>query len=66
MRWCSCWLSSDQSSFAWVSDREPPIKYETATALATSVPQGGTIDVEFSVFRKRICRCPLIAGYMML
>lgn len=43
----------------WVADREPPIEYEAATALATSVPQGGTIDVEFSVFRKRIC--PLVA-----
>jgi hypothetical protein len=39
----------------WVSDREPPIEYEAAQALQQSVPQGGTIDIEFSVFRRRIC-----------
>ncbi len=43
----------------WVADSEPPIEYEAATALAKSVPQGGTVDVEFSVFRRRIC--PLVA-----
>jgi len=36
-------------------DREPPIEYEGAQALAKEVAQGGSIDVEFSVFRKRIC-----------
>lgn len=36
-------------------DREPPIEYEGAAALAPAVPQGGSIEVEFSVFRKRIC-----------
>lgn len=38
-----------------VSDREPPIVYEKAQALTSSVPQGGTIEVEFQVFRQRIC-----------
>jgi hypothetical protein len=42
----------------WVVDREPPIIYEDAKALAASVEQGGTIEIEFSVFRTRIC--PLI------
>ncbi len=42
----------------WVSDREPPIEYESAVALSPTVPQGGTLDIEFSVFRKRIC--PLV------
>lgn len=42
----------------WVADREPPIIYEDAKALAPTVEQGGTIEIEFSVFRTRIC--PLI------
>ncbi|WP_283195477.1 hypothetical protein [Rhizobium sp. AN80A] len=42
----------------WVSDREPPIEYESAVALSPTVSQGGTLDIEFSVFRKRIC--PLV------
>lgn len=42
----------------WVADRDPPIVYEDAKALAPSVEQGGTIEIEFSVFRTRIC--PLI------
>ena len=43
----------------WVVDREPPIIYEDAKALSPTVEQGGTIEIEFSVFRTRIC--PLIA-----
>ncbi|MDA5627760.1 MULTISPECIES: hypothetical protein [Agrobacterium] len=43
----------------WVADRDPPIIYEDAKALSPSVEQGGTIEIEFSVFRTRIC--PLIA-----
>lgn len=39
----------------WVMDREPPIQYEEALALAPEVPQGGAIEIEFSVFRQRIC-----------
>jgi len=42
----------------WVADREPPIIYEDAKALSSTVEQGGTIEIEFSVFRTRIC--PLI------
>lgn len=42
----------------WVADREPPIIYEEAKALSPEVEQGGTIEIEFSVFRTRIC--PLI------
>lgn len=39
----------------WVADREPPVEYEHAIALASQVPQGGAIEIEYSVFRKRIC-----------
>jgi hypothetical protein len=45
-------------SYSFVSsiiDREPPIVYEAANALAPSVESGGTIEVQFKVFRKRIC-----------
>lgn len=43
----------------WVTDREPPITFEGARALTETVAQGGSLDVEFSVFRERIC--PLVA-----
>ncbi len=36
-------------------DREPPVRYERVRALSDTVPQGGTIEVEFSVFRLRLC-----------
>lgn len=37
-------------------DRMPPITYENAsTPSVSSVPQGGIIDIEFTVFRHRIC-----------
>jgi hypothetical protein len=36
-------------------DRQPPIIYDHVAALSDSVPQGGTIEVEFSVFRLRVC-----------
>jgi hypothetical protein len=39
----------------WVSDRDPPIRYSGVRALAPTVEQGGTIGVEFDVFRERIC-----------
>lgn len=39
----------------WVADRHPPIEYQGARALASSVEQGGTIGLEFEVFRNRIC-----------
>ena len=43
----------------WVMDREPPIQFEGARALSATVRPGGSLDVEFSVFRERIC--PLVA-----
>lgn len=39
----------------WVVDNEPPIVYEDARALTETVEQGGTIEVQFTVFRGRIC-----------
>ncbi|WP_174153366.1 hypothetical protein [Rhizobium skierniewicense] len=42
----------------WVVDRDPPIIYESAKALSPTVEQGGAIEIEFSVFRTRIC--PLV------
>lgn len=51
-------FGSGSASFALVmalTDRDPPIYYEGARALEPSVESGGTIDVEFKVFRKRIC-----------
>lgn len=38
-----------------VVDREAPITYKSARAISPEVKQGGTIDVEFNVFRSRIC-----------
>lgn len=38
-----------------VSDRSAPIDYLDARAMAVSVPQGGTIDIHFDVYRYRIC-----------
>lgn len=34
-------------------DRSPPVIYEDARPLSDSVPQGGTIEVQFTVFRLR-------------
>lgn len=36
-------------------DRESPIFYEGAKAVTSDAQRGGSIDVEFKVFRKRIC-----------
>lgn len=36
-------------------DREPPIFYEGAKAVTPDAQRGSSIDVEFKVFRKRIC-----------
>lgn len=36
-------------------DREPPIEYEAAHVVTPTVEQGGTIEVEYKVFRRRIC-----------
>lgn len=36
-------------------DRQAPIVYESVSAGSASVPQGGILDVRFTVFRLRIC-----------
>ncbi len=38
-----------------ILDRVPPITYEGAKALQPEVGRGGVLDVEFKVFRTRIC-----------
>ena len=38
-----------------VVDRDPPITYEGARPLSPTVEQGGTIEVEYKVFRRRVC-----------
>lgn len=38
-----------------IVDRESPIRYEDAVALSDSVPQGGTIWIEYEVVRDRLC-----------
>lgn len=42
-----------------VVDREPPITYQGAHAVAPTVSRGGSIDVEYKVIRNRIC--PVVA-----
>ena len=45
-------------SFMLVSmaiDRDPPILYESAKAIELDAHRGGTLDIEFKVFRSRIC-----------
>lgn len=36
-------------------DYLPPVQYRHAAAVSSTVPQGGTIDVEFDVSRNRLC-----------
>ncbi|MBD0416489.1 hypothetical protein [Oryzicola mucosus] len=48
------WLGSVSLALL-ISDRVPPLTYEGARALQSSVPQGGAIDVEFEVYRTKIC-----------
>jgi hypothetical protein len=38
-----------------ILDRNPPIAFNGARALSGIVPQGGTIDIEFDVYRHRLC-----------
>lgn len=38
-----------------IGDRSEPIAFEDARALESSVPQGGTLWIEFDVYRTRIC-----------
>lgn len=45
-------------SYAIVStilDRDPPIKFEGGRALTLNVPQGGELNVQYSVVRHRSC-----------
>lgn len=36
-------------------DREPPTVFEIATALTPEVPQGGVLDVQYTVVQNRVC-----------
>lgn len=36
-------------------DREPPTVFELATALTPEVPQGGVLDVQYTVVQNRVC-----------
>lgn len=38
-----------------ISDRMPPTIFESARALEASVPQGGSIDIEYQIYRWRMC-----------
>lgn len=58
------WLSSVIASpfavvLAWLVitliDREPPTVFETAAVLTTQVPQGGVLDIEYTVIQNRRC-----------
>ncbi len=42
-----------------VVDREAPITYQGAHAIAPTIKRGGTIEVEYKVVRTRIC--PVVA-----
>lgn len=58
--WGSALIASPFAiALAWMItsaiDRTPPIIYESARVLTDSVAQGGQIEVEFRVFRHRIC-----------
>lgn len=51
-------LAAFYGSYSFVSaliDRDPPIAYESARAIEESVQRGSSVDVEFRVFRTRIC-----------
>lgn len=39
-----------------ILDRTAPIAYEGVRALAATVAPGGSLDVEFRVFRTRVCQ----------
>jgi len=56
--YCACALAG-----WWISvvvgaliDRTPPISYTYGRAMSATAEQGGQIDVQFTVDRKRICR----------
>lgn len=63
--WRFDWLSAAIAApfaivLAWfvtaAIDRTSPVTYESASATVASVPQGGSIEVQFTVFRHRICK----------
>lgn len=39
-----------------INDRAPPLRIDSAIAVDKSVPQGGSIGVEFKVYRERRCK----------
>ncbi|ESW92905.1 hypothetical protein X772_02790 [Mesorhizobium sp. LSJC280B00] len=43
------------SMISSVLDREPPTVFESATVLTQQVPQGGVLDVQYTVIQNRIC-----------
>lgn len=43
------------SMISSVLDREPPTVFESATALTPAVPQGGVLDVQYTVVQNRVC-----------
>ncbi|MER8754060.1 hypothetical protein NKH69_00050 [Mesorhizobium sp. M0976] len=58
------WLSSAIASpfavlLAWlvitIIDREPPTVFEAAAVLTQEVPQGGVLDIQYTVIQNRIC-----------
>ncbi|RWO90948.1 hypothetical protein [Mesorhizobium sp.] len=38
-----------------VLDREAPVAFEQATVLTLEVPQGGVLDIQYTVVRSRLC-----------
>lgn len=38
-----------------ILDRDPPTVFEIATALTPKVPQGGVLDVQYTVVQNRVC-----------
>ncbi|RVD16850.1 MAG: hypothetical protein EOS73_25390 [Mesorhizobium sp.] len=38
-----------------ILDREPPTVFEIATALTPEVPQGGVLDIQYTVVQNRVC-----------
>lgn len=36
-------------------DRDPPIAFEQATVLTPEVPQGGVLDLQYTIVQSRVC-----------
>lgn len=43
------------SAISAALDRDPPTVFETATVLTPQVPQGGVLDVQYTVIQNRLC-----------